>query len=75
MVVLDEVVLCGDARIGVPLASVGLREETPLVAVDRGLEDGKTVESSGERSHGAEGSHRSSSVMSADSDGPLPLTG
>ncbi len=53
MVVLDELLPRGDARLGVPLAAVGLAEEAPLVGEDPRLEDRQAGEASGDRVHGA----------------------
>ena len=52
VVVLDELLLCGDAGVGVPLAAVGLGEEAALVGEDRGLEDRQAGEGGWDRLHG-----------------------
>ena len=59
VVVLDELLPRGNARLGVPLAAVGLAEEAALVGEDRRLEDRQAGEAGGDRLHGREGYRQS----------------
>ena len=58
MVVLHELLLGRDPKLGVPLSPVGLGEEAPLVAVHVGLDHDEAGEACGDGSHGG-GDYRS----------------
>src|SRR5271165_816167 len=55
MVVLNEPLVGWDAQLRVPLKSVGLAEEAPLVAVDVRLDEDQAGEAGGQGAHGGGG--------------------